>query len=133
LSAAALLAMPAAGGDLAPAKPKAAASRTASSKAAPRRTSTRRRTASRARAAAQHAPSRERYTEIQQALAGRGYDPGAVDGQWGAKSTGALKQFEKDHGLPADGQLDSLTLITLGLGPRRDGGARGPAAEESGP
>ena len=36
-----------------------------------------------------------------------------------------LKRFERDHNLPADGKLDSLALITLGLGPDKPGGAAG--------
>ena len=67
----------------------------------------------------QRTPSRERMKQIQKALKERGYDPGPIDGVWGSKSSAALKQFEKDHQLPADGKLDSLALITLGLGPNR--------------
>jgi peptidoglycan hydrolase-like protein with peptidoglycan-binding domain len=67
----------------------------------------------------QRAPSRDRYKQIQTALRKRGYDPGPIDGQWGSKTSAALKRFEKDHNLPADGKLDSLALITLGLGPQR--------------
>lgn len=67
----------------------------------------------------QQAPTRERYKEIQQALKDRGYDPGAIDGRWGSKTSAALRRFERDNKLPADGQLDSLALIMLGLGPKR--------------
>jgi peptidoglycan hydrolase-like protein with peptidoglycan-binding domain len=67
----------------------------------------------------QRAPSRARYKEIQTALKKRGYDPGPIDGDWGSKTAAALRQFEKDHQLPADGKLDALVLITLGLGPKR--------------
>ncbi len=67
----------------------------------------------------QRAPTRDRYKEIQRALAKRGYDPGPIDGRWGSRTSAALKRFEKDNNLPADGKLDSLVLITLGLGPRR--------------
>ena len=67
----------------------------------------------------QRAPSRERYKQIQQALRDRGYNPGPIDGRWGSKTAAALKRFERDNNLPADGKLDSLALITLGLGPKR--------------
>jgi len=67
----------------------------------------------------QKSPSRERYKQIQLALKQRGYNPGPIDGEWGSKTSAALKRFEKDHDLRADGKLDALTLITLGLGPRR--------------
>lgn len=67
----------------------------------------------------QRTPSRERYKQIQEALRDQGYNPGPIDGRWGSKSAAALKRFERDHNLPADGKLDSLALITLGLGPKR--------------
>ena len=67
----------------------------------------------------QRAPTRDRYKQIQTALAERGYNPGPIDGRWGSRTSAALKRFEKDHNLPADGKLDSLALITLGLGPKR--------------
>lgn len=67
----------------------------------------------------QRAPTRARYKEIQLALKQHGYDPGPIDGRWGSKTSRALKRFEQDHNLRADGKLDSLALITLGLGPKR--------------
>ncbi len=36
-----------------------------------------------------------------------------VDGAWGAKSIALCRNFEKAHGLPADGKLDPITLVTL--------------------
>jgi len=67
----------------------------------------------------QRTPTRERYREIQAALKEHGFDPGPVDGQWGPKTSAALKRFERANNLRADGQLDSLALIVLGLGPKR--------------
>ena len=67
----------------------------------------------------QRAPTRERYKQIQRALKARGYNPGPIDGRWGSRSAAALKRFERDHDLPADGRLDALVLIMLGLGPKR--------------
>jgi peptidoglycan hydrolase-like protein with peptidoglycan-binding domain len=71
----------------------------------------------------QRSPARDRYKQIQLALKRRGYDPGPIDGEWGSKTSAALKRFEKDHDLRADGKLDALTLITLGLGPQRQAAA----------
>ena len=57
----------------------------------------------------------------QQALADRGYFAGPVDGSWGATSVDALKRFQHDQNLTEDGKVSSLSLIALGLGPKRDG------------
>jgi peptidoglycan hydrolase-like protein with peptidoglycan-binding domain len=67
----------------------------------------------------QQAPTPERYTEIQQALAGKGYFQGERNGKWGPDSTEALKRFQAEQNLTPDGKLNSLSLIALGLGPRR--------------
>lgn len=65
-------------------------------------------------------PSPERYKEIQQALADRGYFKGTVDGEWGTDSVEALKRFQTEHNAGDDGKINSLSLIQLGLGPQRD-------------
>lgn len=70
-----------------------------------------------ARLTQQH-PSSDRYTEIQQALVERGYLNEAT-GTWGNDSVSALKKFQLDQELPADGKLGALSLTALGLGPRR--------------
>jgi len=67
----------------------------------------------------QSAPSQERYREIQQALAERGYYDGAVDGVWNNSSVEALRRFQVDQNLDPDGKLGALSLIALGLGPKR--------------
>jgi hypothetical protein len=69
------------------------------------------------RSAQQH-PTNERYTEIQQALVERGYMTEA-SGNWDATSMAALKKFQEDQALHADGKLSALSLTALGLGPRR--------------
>jgi hypothetical protein len=38
---------------------------------------------------------------------------------WGQDSIEALKRFQADQNLAADGKLTSLSLIALGLGPKR--------------
>ena len=78
-------------------------------------TPARRRTTQRAQAA----PTPERYKEIQQALADRGFYKGEINGQWGPESVDALKKFQQDQNLQVDGKLGSLSLIALGLGPKR--------------
>jgi peptidoglycan hydrolase-like protein with peptidoglycan-binding domain len=67
----------------------------------------------------QLAPTKERYQQIQQALASKGYFSGEPTGVWGSDSTEALKRFQSDQSLTPDGKLGSLSLIALGLGPKR--------------
>lgn len=67
----------------------------------------------------QQAPTPDRYKEIQQALASKGYFKGEANGQWGADSADALKRFQSDQNLMPDGKINSLSLIALGLGPKR--------------
>jgi hypothetical protein len=64
-------------------------------------------------------PTPERYREIQQALADKGFFKGAIDGNWGADSVQALKDFQQSANLDVDGKLGALSLIELGLGPKR--------------
>jgi peptidoglycan hydrolase-like protein with peptidoglycan-binding domain len=64
-------------------------------------------------------PTPERYKEIQQALADRGYYSGPVNGSWDAECVSALKSFQQDQNLDADGKLGALSIIALGLGPKR--------------
>jgi peptidoglycan hydrolase-like protein with peptidoglycan-binding domain len=63
-------------------------------------------------------PTRDRYREIQQALADAGHYTEAIDGVWGDRSEAAMKRFQKEQGLEPTGKLDALTLIRLGLGPQ---------------
>ena len=65
-------------------------------------------------------PSPERLKEIQQALASRGYFTSEPDGTWGPASIDALKRFQHDQNLVEDGKIGSLSLIALGLGPKRE-------------
>jgi murein L,D-transpeptidase YcbB/YkuD len=67
----------------------------------------------------QQAPTLERYQEIQQALASKGYLQGEPTGAWGPDSVDALKRFQTDQSLMPDGKINSLSLIALGLGPKR--------------
>ena len=71
------------------------------------------------RRTSQREPAPERYQEIQQSLADKGYYSGPVNGTWGADSVAALKRFQRDQNIGDDGKLGSLSLIALGLGPKR--------------
>jgi peptidoglycan hydrolase-like protein with peptidoglycan-binding domain len=66
----------------------------------------------------QRNPTPERYKEIQGALIAKGYLKGPATGVWDADSIGAIKRFQGDQKLDADGKIEALTLIALGLGPK---------------
>jgi peptidoglycan hydrolase-like protein with peptidoglycan-binding domain len=67
------------------------------------------------------APTPERYKQIQEALAAKGYLPAEqATGQWNDASAEALKKFQADQNLDANGKVNSLSLIALGLGPKRE-------------
>lgn len=68
----------------------------------------------------QQAPAPGRNTEIQQALIDRGFMTGPPTGTWGPDSADALKRFQLSQNITATGKLDSLSLIALGLGPKRN-------------
>lgn len=68
----------------------------------------------------QSAPTPERYMEIQKALAGKGYYQGDIDGIWDGECVEALRKFQASQNLAPDGKLGSLSLIALGLGPKRE-------------
>lgn len=65
-------------------------------------------------------PDPDRYRQIQQALAGKGYFKGDVNGVWGPDSASALQRFQTDRKLPNDGHINAPSLIALGLGPKHD-------------
>ena len=51
--------------------------------------------------------------QVQEILKNKGYDPGTLDGKWGAKTTAALKSFQKAKNLSVTGQLDEPTKSEL--------------------
>jgi peptidoglycan hydrolase-like protein with peptidoglycan-binding domain len=75
-------------------------------------------------------PTPERYKEIQNALASKGYLKGEPNGLWGQESVDAMQRFQKDQNLNASGKIDSLSLIALGLGPKRGTSAEPPSSIE---
>lgn len=52
---------------------------------------------------------------VQQALNNRGYNAGAVDGQWGPATEDAVRRFQQVAGLPVSGELERPTLAALGV------------------
>lgn len=72
---------------------------------------------------------REDIAEIQRRLTNLGYDPGPVDGLEGAHTRSALRQWERDRGLPAKGELSADTLSML----RRDSGSAISGGTDSAP
>jgi peptidoglycan hydrolase-like protein with peptidoglycan-binding domain len=117
--------------------PAAAASKKPVSKGSKkgRRSAAARRAAVKRKPAGQMAPTPERYQEIQQALTAKGYGPHAPDGVWNPAWADALKHYQQDQKLEATGKLTSMSLITLGLGPKRDqpAGATAPSAPPENP
>ena len=51
--------------------------------------------------------------ELQQALKGLGYDPGAVDGHFGPRTESAVKAFQKAQGLTVDGIVGDITWLNI--------------------
>jgi N-acetylmuramoyl-L-alanine amidase len=51
--------------------------------------------------------------ELQERLAALGFDPGRVDGIYGARSRAAVAGFQRDAGLPADGMAGPATVVEL--------------------
>jgi len=69
----------------------------------------------------QMSPSSDRYREIQGALAAKGFlSPEDATGTWNQTSSDALKKFQAEQNLESSGKINSLSLIALGLGPKRD-------------
>jgi peptidoglycan hydrolase-like protein with peptidoglycan-binding domain len=69
----------------------------------------------------QMAPTPERISEIQQALAKDGSFSGSPNGKWDDSTVEAMKKFQSLHSLNPSGKLDALTLEKLGLGSQTAG------------
>jgi peptidoglycan hydrolase-like protein with peptidoglycan-binding domain len=68
------------------------------------------------RSRGQKAPTVDRVTEIQEALAKKGAYPNDPSGKWDAGTVDAMKKFQQANGLNPSGKLNALTLQKLGLG-----------------
>jgi len=64
----------------------------------------------------QKAPTADRVTEIQSALARGGYYQGDPNGKWDSNTVSAVQKFQSANGIEANGKLDAPTLQKLGLG-----------------
>lgn len=64
----------------------------------------------------QAAPTPDRISEIQEALAKKGVFAGTPTGKWDDDTVDAMKKFQASSGLNPTGKLDALTLQKLGLG-----------------
>lgn len=69
----------------------------------------------------QTAPTPQRISEIQQALAKDGSFAGSPNGKWDDSTVEAMKKFQAGHGLNPSGKLDAMTLQRLGMGSQTAG------------
>ena len=77
----------------------------------------------------QSVPSSDRYKEIQDALVAKGYlQSEDANGNWNPSSAEALKRFQSEQNLEPSGKINSLSLIALGLGPKRESAVVKPPA-----
>jgi len=56
---------------------------------------------------------RPNLKQIQTALKNAGYNPGTIDGRLGSQTKEAIKSFQKDNGLHADGRVGKKTWNLL--------------------
>src|SRR5215472_4682089 len=64
----------------------------------------------------QKAPTADRISEIQSALARGGYYQGTPNGKWDTSTVDAMQKFQSANGLTPSGKLDALSLQKMGLG-----------------
>jgi peptidoglycan hydrolase-like protein with peptidoglycan-binding domain len=104
-----------------PAKPKSAGSKASGSAASGRAKKSSKHSKRRERG--QKAPTPDRISEIQQALAKDGSFAGTPNGKWDNSTVEAMRKFQAGHGLNPSGKLDAVTLQRLGLGSQTAGAA----------
>jgi peptidoglycan hydrolase-like protein with peptidoglycan-binding domain len=78
-------------------------------------------TSSRRKEKGQMAPTPDRISTIQEALAKDGSFNSTPNGKWDDSTVEAMKKFQGAHGLNPSGKLDALTLEKLGLGSQTAG------------
>jgi peptidoglycan hydrolase-like protein with peptidoglycan-binding domain len=69
----------------------------------------------------QKAPTSDRISEIQAALARQGSFQGSPTGKWDDETSAAMRKFQASHGLNPNGKLDAPSLQHLGLGSQTAG------------
>ncbi len=62
--------------------------------------------------------TRDRITQIQQALKSAGHNPGAIDGVVGKSTMTAVNSFQRAKKLPVDNYLNIATVRALGVSPQ---------------
>ena len=101
------------------AEPQSSSSSTASSSTSTRASSKKKAASKKkhsSRRDTQMAPTPDRISEIQSALARGGFYKADPNGKWDADTVDALQKFQSANGLDSSGKLDALTLQKLGLG-----------------
>jgi hypothetical protein len=96
--------------------PRAAASQASSSSTTSNSTAHKKKHHASKRQTSQKAPTADRISEIQSALAREGYYKGDPSGKWDANTIAAVQKFQSANGIEADCKLDAPTLQKLGLG-----------------
>lgn len=96
--------------------PRAAANQASSKSAASKPATHKKKHRASRRQPSQKAPTADRITEIQSALAREGYYQGEPNGKWDGKTVVAVQKFQSANGIDANGKLDAPTLQKLGLG-----------------
>jgi len=61
----------------------------------------------------QQAMGAEQIRMAQKQLKEAGFNPGPIDGQLGRQTSQAIREYQKDNGLPQTGQLDAPTQELL--------------------
>ena len=59
--------------------------------------------------------SQEDVRSVQEALKGKGHDPGPIDGVMGPRTKQALRAFQRAQNIQTTGQLDGSTASALGV------------------
>jgi peptidoglycan hydrolase-like protein with peptidoglycan-binding domain len=108
--------------EAAQAQPQSSKAKTAASKTSGKSSHrSSKKVSSRRKEKGQKAPTPDRISQIQEALAKDGSFANAPNGKWDDATVEAMRKFQVSHGLNASGKLDALTLEKLGLGSQTAG------------